>query len=69
VRDEAVAECRAVQTLAWAAQRLGASAAEGRRLAALYVATGHERLPAHYRSPDCRDGGRLDLRPGDATWP
>jgi hypothetical protein len=26
-------------------------------------------MPDDYRSGDCRDGGRLDLRPSLAAWP
>ncbi len=68
-RDEAVTECRAVQTLASTAQRLGATAEQGRALARIHLATGYERLPRRYRSPACRDGGALDLRPEDPAWP
>jgi hypothetical protein len=67
--DEAVTECRAVQTTAWTAQRLGASAAQGRALARTHLETGYLRLPDRYRSGDCTDGGKLDLRPDDAVWP
>jgi hypothetical protein len=69
IGDEAVAECRSMQTLAWTAERLGVPAGEGRRLAELYLATGHEALPPRYRSPECRNGGELDLRPNDPAWP
>ena len=67
--DEAETECRSLQTLAWAAQRLGATEPQARGLAALQLETGYHRLPARYRSGDCVDGGRLDLRPGDPRWP
>jgi hypothetical protein len=30
---------------------------------------GYERLPEEYRTPDCRDGGPLDRRPGTSVWP
>ena len=69
IADEAVAECRSMQTLAWTAERLGVPADEGRRLAALYLATRHGALPPRYKSPECRDGGALDLRPDDPAWP
>ena len=69
IADEAVAECRALQSIAATAGRLGAAPAEGRALATSYLATGHERLPARYRSPACADGGPLDLRPDDPLWP
>jgi hypothetical protein len=53
VVDEAETECRAVRSLPWTAQRLGATAEESRALARVYLATGHPRLPARYRSGRC----------------
>jgi hypothetical protein len=53
VIDEAAAECHAVQTLAWTAQRLGATAEQGRALMQRYIETGYPRLPSGYRSPTC----------------
>ena len=53
VTDEAVAECRAVRALAWTAQRLGTTPAQGRALTARYVATGYQQLPDRYRSGTC----------------
>jgi len=53
VMDEALTECKAVQTLAWTAQRLGATPEQGRALARRYVATGYPRLPERYRSGGC----------------
>jgi hypothetical protein len=53
VRDEAVTECRSVQTIAWTAQRLGTTAAQGRALAQRYLETWYPRLPARYRGADC----------------
>jgi hypothetical protein len=59
VADETETECRAVRTLGWAAERLGATPAQGRALAARYLATGYPRLPARYRSGACgRSSGR-----------
>jgi hypothetical protein len=69
VIDEAVTECRAVQTMAWTAQRLGATEEQGRALALIHLDTGYQRLPDRYRSGACVDGGDLDLRPEDSTWP
>jgi hypothetical protein len=53
VIDEAAAECHAVQTLAWTAERLGATAEQGRALARRYIETGYARLPNRYRSATC----------------
>jgi hypothetical protein len=69
VIDEAVTECRAVQSMAWTAQRLGATAEQGRALARVHLEAGYRRLPARYRSGSCVDGGPLDLRPDDRAWP
>jgi hypothetical protein len=69
VQDEALTECRSVQSIAWTAQRLGATAAQGRALARRYLETWYPRLPDRYRSAECVDGNALDLRPGDPSWP
>jgi hypothetical protein len=53
VADEGEAECRAVRALAWTAQRLGATPAQGRALTARYMATGYQLLPDRYRSGSC----------------
>ncbi len=69
VMDEALTECRAVQTIVWTAQRLGTSPAQGRALAQRYLETWYPRLPARYRAPNCVSGSALDLRPDDPSWP
>jgi hypothetical protein len=69
VLDEAVAECRAVQTIALTAQRLGATVAQGDALARVHLRAGYQRLPERYRSGACAAGGALDLRPDDPAWP
>jgi hypothetical protein len=67
--DESVTECRAVQSLAWGAERLGATPAQGRALARAYMTTGYPRLPEAYRTGQCADGAALDMRPDDSSWP
>jgi hypothetical protein len=69
VRDEAETECYALQAIDFVARRLGATAAQGRALAALAFRELPERMPGLYSSPQCVDGGRYDLRPGDPAWP
>jgi hypothetical protein len=51
--DEAQTECHAVQSLAWTAEQLGATAEQGRALTERYLQTGYLRLPARYRSGGC----------------
>jgi hypothetical protein len=53
VADEAETECRAVRTLAWTAERLGATPTQSRALTTRYLATGYPRLPDRYRSGAC----------------
>jgi hypothetical protein len=67
--DEAVAECRSVQTTEQAAELLGATAAQARALAVRYATDVYPRMPDDYRSDQCRDGGTMDLHPGSSRWP
>jgi hypothetical protein len=67
-RDEAEAECEAVQRDAETARLLGASAANARRLARLYWAVDYPNMPDAYRSADCVPGGRWDEHLPDAPW-
>ncbi len=67
--DEAETECRSLQTMAWTAQQLGATAEQGRAMAVAQFAGAYQEMPEAYRSGACADGGRLDLRPGDARFP
>jgi hypothetical protein len=69
VMDEGETECRSLQTMAWTAQQLGATAAQGAALARAQLEGGYLELPERYRDPRCADGGALDLRPGDAAFP
>jgi hypothetical protein len=69
VRDEAEADCFGLQRTAFVADRLGATADEAGRLAALALAERTLSAPADYRSPACHDGGELDLDPASPVWP
>ena len=67
-RGEAVAECYAVQLVYKTAKALGASST----YAALVSRQAWAAYPAHpapYLSPECRNGGKLDLSPNRSTWP
>jgi hypothetical protein len=65
---EAEAECNAIQLMRGTAVALGATPAYASKLQALYWSHYDQELPT-YRSTECRDGGRYDLRPGDPTFP
>ena len=69
VVNEAKAECRALQRTELAARALGAEPRYAAGLVTLYLTRIHETLPPMYRSPECRDGGTLDLRPASTVWP
>jgi hypothetical protein len=71
-REEAKAECYGLQSVFYVATRLGAPLDEAKALGRLYwtdVYRQHGSDWPRYYSPDCRSGGRLDLRPGDTRWP
>ena len=67
--DEGVTECSSLQTMAWTAQRLGVTPEEAQGLARLELETGYPLMPDQYHAQGCADGDRLDLRPGDPSWP
>lgn len=69
VRDEAETECRSLQTMAFTAQRLGASEPEGRALARGQYLEAYPQMGESYRSGTCVDGGHGDLHPQDARFP
>ena len=69
IHDEALAECYGMQSIAAAARRLGRTPAEGRYLASLFWRRWYPWIRASYRSPDCRNGGPLDLHPDTNVWP
>ena len=69
VLDEGVTECRSLQTMAWTAQQLGATAEQGRALALAQFNGSYTQMPQQYRDPRCRDGGELDMRPDDDRFP
>ena len=69
VRNEAAAECYAVQSIEFTAKRLGADATRARQLALAFIVTQYERMPSSYQSEECRDGGELDLRLDSPVWP
>ena len=67
--SEAAAECRAMQRVDSLAGLLGAPRPLARGLAQLYWTQIYPRSPRPYRSPECRDGGALDVERGLDVWP
>jgi len=68
VRDEAVANCFATQSMAYAASALGAAPAEAQRLALAMM----HLLPLQqgsYQTGDCVPGSELDLHPETPAFP
>jgi hypothetical protein len=69
VIDEGETECRSLQTIAWTAEQLGATAEQGRAMARAQYDGGYQDMPDRYRHAGCVDGGALDLRPDDPRFP
>ena len=71
-QEEAKAECYGLQSIFYVATQLGASLEQAKELGRLYWSSLYRvhgtQWPKYY-SPDCRNGGRLDLRPRDGRWP
>jgi len=78
--DEALTECRAIQLVREAALRIGTDDATARALGhealrfdARLPGPGDWRVGLHeipsYHSPDCYDGGPLDIHPESSDWP
>lgn len=72
-KAEATAECYGMQSLWYTANRLGASVTLSQALASWYWTHlyAFRRTSSHpeYWSAECRDGGKLDLRPKSHAWP
>ena len=69
VVDEAEADCLAAQVDTFVAATLGADPRLARSLAREYWAYYYPSQDRRYRSPECHDGGTLDLFPGRKGWP
>ena len=69
VDDEARAECYSHQNLAAVAETLRATREESRKLARLAWREFYPPSDPAYVSPECRNGGRLDLHPMRREWP
>lgn len=70
IANEGVTECYAIQSAVDVGQRLGLSGATAERLMRRQLAENALQTNPAYRVPaDCRDGGRLDLKPGVEQFP
>jgi hypothetical protein len=69
LETEAEAECFGAQHVTRVARALGMSEAEGALLASLYWGEVYPTSDPIYQSPECRDGGALDLDPWSSAWP
>jgi hypothetical protein len=69
VRNEAETQCYGLQAIDFVARRLGASPQQARALAVFSFDQLPGRMPPEYTSPQCRDGGKYDLHPGNPIWP
>ncbi|HEX2432789.1 MAG TPA: hypothetical protein VHI55_02460 [Gaiellaceae bacterium] len=72
VRDEGTTECYALQAGVEVGERLGLSPDTARQMMRQQLVENALRgraSPAYLVPPDCRDGGRLDLKPDIAQFP
>ena len=70
--NEAQVDCYGMQSIWFVATKLGASGAEGEAYGSLFARELYPlrrtQTPAYW-SPQCKDGGVYDLRPGSHAWP
>jgi hypothetical protein len=69
IRNEAVAECYGLQSTALVARQLHAPPEYAERLATYTFWNVRPPVDYGYFSPECRDGGTLDLHPLSDSWP
>lgn len=67
--DEGVTECYALQNTGFVAERLGVQTRQAEELQAWVFRRGYPNEPTEYQSPGCYDGGPLDLRPQQNSFP
>jgi hypothetical protein len=70
--NEATVECYGMQSIWYAATKLGASVAVAQSIARFYATRLYPLRRTEtpkYWSAECRNGGKLDLRPKDPNWP
>ena len=69
IASEAVTECYALQNTAFVAERLGLDTQTAKNVQRWVYLKGYGNEPEEYRTGDCTDGGRLDLRPRSPVFP
>lgn len=67
--NELEAMCWGMQWMPSFARELGLSRAEGRYLATVFWLHWYPWFGPDHRSPECRDGGRLDVHHASGIWP
>jgi hypothetical protein len=67
--NEAAAECKAIQNAHEVGVRLGVEEEYGHRLALIYWEELYRADDPVYGSPQCQDGGSLDVNPDSSVWP
>jgi hypothetical protein len=67
--DEATTECQGMQRMRRLARMIGTSQEYADLLAERYWEDLYEYNLKEYKTPDCRNEGSLDLRPGNDVWP
>jgi hypothetical protein len=72
VWNEAETDCWAMQNLPWFAWKMGIDQTQAREIGVdywnLFYVPFRQQTPDYY-SPECRDGGALDLSPDSHDWP
>ena len=70
-KPEYLAECWGMQSLSWFMIRMGVDTEFAKEIATDVWSDIYLKRPvgSYYVSSDCRDGGTLDLVPGNTSWP
>jgi hypothetical protein len=69
IGEESTTECYAMQTTAAVAVSLGIPSGRAAKIQLWVWTKGYRNEPAEYSTPDCYDGGPLDLHPASLVWP
>jgi hypothetical protein len=70
--NEARVECYGMQSIWYVASKLGASLDEAEAIGTFYATQIYplrQKQTPTYWTPQCRDGGKYDLRPESSSWP